>query len=72
MAGICSRHQGYDPNCKACKLTAADVLPNFKEKVAEAEAAGLVTCECGFNFYLTTLNCPKCGRKWKGKKIVTR
>ena len=62
MAGICSRHQGNDPDCAACQAEPRDLFPDWDEKLAEAEAAGRIHCpECGYEFYLTTRDCPLCG-----------
>lgn len=37
------------------------MLPDYDRKLAEAEAAGEHTCEgCGFVFYKTVMNCPRC------------
>lgn len=60
---ICSAHQTPDPNCRLCQIKAKDVLPNYAEKHAEAEAAGEHTCECGFVYYKTTDSCPLCVAK---------
>jgi hypothetical protein len=64
MAGICSAHGGEEAveGCAACHATPRDLFPNdWDRMVAEAEAAGLAVCECGFEFYLTTTVCPRCG-----------
>ena len=74
---MCSKHRGYKENCKLCNTHPRDAMrddgtkmfPGWDEKVAEAEAAGLVTCEdpeCEFEFYLTTDSCPLCGKKYEG------
>lgn len=61
MAGICSAHQGYEPNCRLCNLTPRDLFPDWDEKLAEAKAAGEHTCEgCGFVYYKTAEFCPLC------------
>lgn len=61
MANICSRHQRYEKDCKLCNSDVRDLFPDWNDKVAEAEAAGSVTCECGFEYYLTVNDCPMCG-----------
>ena len=38
-------------------------FPDWDKKAAEAEAAGLTTCKCGFEYYLTTDICPLCGER---------
>lgn len=70
MSGICSAHQGHDPNCRLCNTTPGqlfgeDVWANMQ---ATAEAAGLVACKnCEFKFYLTTDTCPACHQKYEKK-----
>lgn len=62
MASICSRHQGYDPDCKMCNTHPRAIFPDWDEKVREAEEAGLTTCKkCSFEYYLTVDYCPLCG-----------
>jgi hypothetical protein len=64
MAGICSRHREFDPNCDLCKADIRDLLPNYDQMVAIAHAAGKVNCaKCGFEFFRTTDYCPLCGKK---------
>lgn len=66
MSGLCSFHPHAEPGCPACAARAEDVLPGYAQKLAEAEAAGLVDCgTCGFSFYRTTETCPACsGWTW--------
>lgn len=61
MAGICSAHQGFDPDCRLCGLEGRDILPDYDAKMAEAEAAGRTTCACGYVHYRTISLCPLCG-----------
>jgi hypothetical protein len=63
---VCSRHQVYDPDCRLCNTTPAELLGVSQEqwdaKLAEAEEAGEHECTaCGMVFYLTVSSCPKCG-----------
>jgi len=60
---ICSRHQKYQADCKLCNANPRDLFPDWDKKVAEAEAAGLYTCVCGYEYYLTTDSCPFCGEQ---------
>ena len=65
MAGICSRHQGYDAECAACNAMPWDLLKTTKEewdaKMAEAEASGIVKCQkCGFEQYNNHEKCISC------------
>lgn len=63
MSGICSRHWNYDPDCRMCNTDVRELLPDYDEKVREAEEAGKVDCgACGFTFYRTTKTCPLCSR----------
>jgi len=64
MSGLCSIHGGRTvATCRACNADPRKVLPDWDKKCAEAEAAGTHRCTgCGFVFYLTTNDCPKCGR----------
>lgn len=62
MAGICSFHRGFDPNCDLCKTDPRHIFPDWDAKLAAAQAAGQVKCACGFDFFRTTHECPKCGR----------
>lgn len=66
MAGICSRHRKRVTNCLLCNISVAEALPNYAEKMAEAERVGLHTCTgCGFQFYKVTQWCPKCSKPWE-------
>jgi hypothetical protein len=38
----------------------SDLLPDWDEKLKEAEAAGAVRCRCGFFYYRTAPACPLC------------
>jgi hypothetical protein len=72
MAGICSRHFGDDPmeGCAACHSTIKDLLPNDWERMeTEAKEAGRAVCYCGFEFYLTTPQCPLCGSTKYARKV---
>lgn len=61
---ICSRHQVPDPDCELCNTNIRDASPDYDEKLAEAEAAGIHTCEkCDFVYYKTVDSCPKCYHK---------
>lgn len=73
---ICSKHLMYDEHCNLCNAHPRDMtrhdgtkmFPDWDKKVAEAKTAGLVTCgdpECKFEFYLTTPDCPLCGKKYE-------
>lgn len=68
VSGICSRHQGHDPECDLCAIDPREALggERYDEKAAEAEAAGLHRCECGFEYYRTVSFCPKCHRNLPG------
>jgi hypothetical protein len=63
MTGICSKHQTPASDCVLCNTDIRDVLPDYDKKIAEAEAAGRHTCVCGFEYFLTTDACPRCGRQ---------
>lgn len=63
MAGICSRHQKRQPDCRLCNTHPRDVFPDWDKKVAEAKAAGEHTCVCGFKYYKTIDFCPLCGKE---------
>ena len=52
MSGICSIHRNHNEDCDLCKASIRDLLPDCD--------AGLVTCVCGFRFFLTVRNCPLC------------
>lgn len=59
---ICSKHHGYEKDCKLCNTHPRDLLPGWDKKVTEAEVAGSTICKkCGFEYYLTVDSCPKCG-----------
>jgi hypothetical protein len=59
--GVCSRHKFRDPDCKACSTEPEDIFPDWEEKLAEAEAAGEVTCTaCRFIYYAVVDRCPLC------------
>ena len=65
MSGICSRHQHKEPECTACCADIRDLLPNYDEMCAEAEAAGTAICTgCDFEYYLTVNSCPNCGKEY--------
>jgi len=66
VSGICSRHRDHDPGCPMCCADIRDVFPDYDEKVAEAEAAGLHLCACGFEHYRTVSFCPRCSRNLPG------
>lgn len=66
MSGICSRHQGHDPDCDLCCADIRDLLPDYDAKHAEAAAAGLHACKCGFEYYKTVSFCPLCSRNLPG------
>ena len=72
MAGVCSRHHpslGVVEGCDLCTATVADVLGisegEYAAMAARAEAAGLFTCDCGFEYYKTVDACPACDRERK-------
>jgi len=65
VAGICSRHHpslGVVEDCAACNSTPADLLgeAQWAYMKAQAEVAGLFTCDCGFEYYKTVDACPLC------------
>jgi len=67
MAGLCSRHHpnlGVVEGCDLCHASPADLFPDWEERLAEAKAAGLHTCErCSFEYYqyyFTSHICPLC------------
>jgi rubrerythrin len=61
MAGICSKHQHFEPGCRLCAIDIRDALPGYEKKLAEAKAAGEHTCEeCGFVYFKTIDVCPMC------------
>ncbi len=63
MAGICSAHMHLEEGCWLCSLAIEDVIPNWRELHAQAEAAGLHDCEgCNFRYYKTVDLCPKCNK----------
>jgi len=66
MTSICSQHQHIDPDCAACNADIRDLLPDYDKKHAEALAAGLHDCECGFQYYKTVSFCPLCSRNLPG------
>jgi len=70
MSGICSRHHpslGPVEGCVACHSTVGDLLGEsvYAEMRARADAAGLFTCDCGFEYYKTVDACPLCDRERK-------
>ncbi len=70
MAGICSMHPpqlGPVEGCAACHATLEDLFGETAVAIARAEAeeAGLCTCECGFEYYKTVDACPLCGLERK-------
>ena len=70
MSGICSVHPpqlGPVEGCVACHSTMGDLLGEsvYAQMRAEAEAAGLFTCDCGFEYYKTTDSCPLCEKERK-------
>lgn len=70
MSGICSIHPpplGPIEGCVACHSTLADLLGETTVAImrAEAEAAGLFTCDCGFTYYKTVDSCPLCEKERK-------
>lgn len=66
MAGVCSAHGGPDPveGCAACHSTVPELLgiteAEYAYMRAVAEDAGLYTCDCGFEYYMTVDSCPLC------------
>jgi len=66
VSGICSQHQGYEPSCDLCNTDIREFLPDYDKKHAEAEAAGLHKCDCGFEHYRTISFCPMCSRNLPG------
>lgn len=66
MDGICSAHREPEPGCHLCETEPRDILPGWDEKVAEAEASGVVTCRCGYRHYRTIDLCPLCGAPTPG------
>jgi hypothetical protein len=64
VAGVCSKHQRNDPDCDLCQTTVQELLGITDEQYAymraEAEDAGLYTCDCGFEYYKTVDACPLC------------
>lgn len=70
MTGICGIHhpsQGPVEGCVACHSTIEDLFGKTEVALmrAEAEAAGLFTCDCGFEYYKTTDSCPLCEKERK-------
>lgn len=70
MSGICSIHQsrpGPVEGCIPCHSTMEDLLGETTVAImrAEAEAAGLFTCDCGFEYYKTVSACPLCRKERK-------
>jgi len=63
VAGICSKHRDYDPDCDLCEADLEDLFGRSMAAAmrAEAEEAGLYTCDCGFEYYKTVDSCPRCG-----------
>jgi hypothetical protein len=61
MSGICSQHRDYHPECRLCNVTLKDD-PELNEARLRAIDAGLHKCECGFEYYMTVLACPLCGK----------
>jgi hypothetical protein len=66
MSGVCSRHRKKVEWCRLCAASVSDLLPDFEVKLKDAESAGLHNCECGFVYYLTVDECPRCSRKRSG------
>ena len=65
MTGICSIHHpslGPVEGCANCHATLGDLLGETTVAImrAEAKAAGLFTCDCGFEYYKTVDACPLC------------
>lgn len=64
MSGICSAHHDQEPGCILCASTPKDVFPDWDERHAEWEKAGLLVlraCKhCNFEFYKTVTMCPCC------------
>jgi len=70
MSGICSAHHpslGPVEGCDLCHSTIEDLLGESTVAImrAEAEAAGLFTCDCGFEYYKTVDACPLCDKERK-------
>lgn len=57
---LCSAHQDPVPGCRQCEANPRDIFPDWDKKIAEAEAAGRHTCECGFVYFKTVDACPLC------------
>ena len=70
MSGICSIHApqlGPVEGCAACHASLEDLFGVSEVALmrAEAEAAGLFTCDCGFEYYKTVDSCPLCEKERK-------
>ena len=60
---ICGVHRKKKKGCIACETTVEDI-PWWKDKLKEAQEAGIEECKgCGFKYYRTTNTCPKCGKE---------
>lgn len=59
---LCSAHPYHVENCAACNASTEDI-DGWEEAEAEAKAAGLHTCKCGFEYYKTVDSCPLCNLK---------
>jgi len=53
--------------CAACHASLEDLfgVSEVARMRAEAEAAGLFTCDCGFEYYKTVDACPLCEKERK-------
>lgn len=70
MSGICSAHHpslGPVEGCDLCHASIEDLfgVDTVIQMRAEAEAAGLFTCDCGFEYYKTVDACPLCAKERK-------
>lgn len=65
---ICSQHRTAVKGCRSCELEPRDVLPGFDVTQADADAAGLFTCKCGFAYYKLVNECPCCGTRFDPTK----
>lgn len=67
--GICSIHRNPKLGCKLCTATPEDLFGKEAWEKAKERAiqAGSTVCSCGFKYYLTTHNCPRCGKGYEGE-----
>lgn len=70
MAGICSRHQKAEPDCRLCQSTPADLFGKASWEAAKrrAKEAGTAVCpRCGFTYYSGLMrwsSCQDCPFPW--------